>query len=148
VGGHGALLSHEGAEEIDRIGRADVLERHDLGQDLVARAHRVDVPSDHGPHGRLRCPLAGDDPVEIARAHGGQAVDVEDGQQHVEDVVAGDLAGGLDRDLPPPRLWRQHVVEPHDLGGRLDHDLHVGIVEVENDVAGTRGARGRRRREL
>jgi len=120
----------------------DELERHDLGDDLVRREVRAHLPPDDRLHRRLRRALTGDDPVQAAGAHRGEAVDVEDREQHREDLVARDLAHRLDRDLPAARRRREHVVETHDLGGGLDHDLHVGVVEVQHELP-----RGRARRD-
>jgi hypothetical protein len=134
MGGDAALLGHEGAEESHGVRGVYVPQRDELGQDLVAAARGIRFASDHGSDRSLGRALLRDDAIEIARLDGGQAVDVEDGQQHVEDVVGGDLPDGLDRHLPAARRGGQHVVEADDLGGGLDDHLHVGIVEVENDV--------------
>ena len=135
MGGDAALLGHEGAQEIHGIRRADVLQRNELGQDLVPAARGICLASDDRSDRGLGRAFLRDDAIEVARLDGGQAVDVEDRQQHIEDVVVGDLADGLDRHLSTACRRGQHVVEADDLGGRLDDHLHVGIVEVEHDVA-------------
>ncbi len=125
----------KGRRRIHGIRRADVLQRNELGQDLVPAARRICLASDDRSDRGLGRAFLRDDAIEVTRLDGGQAVDVEDGQQHIEDVVVGDLADGLDRHLSTACRRGQHVVEADDLGGGLDDHLHVGIVEVEHDVA-------------
>jgi hypothetical protein len=143
VRGEGALGGHERAQQRDRVLGADELEWDHLAHHLVVGQAGAHLPADDGLHGGLGGVLPKDDPVQVAGAHRGETVDVEDGEQHREDLVARDLAHRLD--FPAARRGREHVVETHDLGGGLDHDLHVGVVEVQHELPRGR-ARGRRRR--
>ena len=47
----------------------------------------------------------------------------------------------------PRAVGREHVVEAHDLGRGLDHDLHVRVVEVQHELARGRARRRTRTRE-
>jgi hypothetical protein len=136
-----ALLRHEGAQEAHGLGGVEELQRHDLGQHLVARNAGRLAP-DHRADGRLRGALAGNDPVDIARLHRGEPVDVKDRHQQREHLVAPDPADGLQRHLPAAYVGRQHVVEAGGLRHRLDDDLDVRVVEVERHLAPPRGRRG------
>src|SRR5262249_59504606 len=116
---------------------ADVGHRDDLGDDLVLAAGRIRLASDDGGQRTLAGGGQGHDLVQVAGADRGDTVDLEDGQQDVEDFVLGNPAGGLDRHLLAGHPWSDRVVEAHDLAGRLDHRLDVRIVEVQDDLAAT-----------
>ena len=144
VGRDSALGGHERAQQRDRVLRAV----NWSGMSCVTtssggRPGRCLRPTMVRPASAAR--PRGDDPVQVAGPHRGQAVDVEDREQHREDVVARDAPGGLHRDLLAARARRQDVVEDHDLARGLEHDLDVGIVEVEDDEL-ARGWADRRRR--
>ena len=126
----------------DPVGRG-VLERHDLGDQLVVAARRVGLAADDRRQRALADRRGRQNLVEVARANGGHAVDLEHGQQDVEDLVLRDPARSLDGDLLAGHARSDRVVEPGDLAGRLDNGLDVGVVEVENDLS----ARARRRRD-
>ncbi len=151
IGVQGALSRHERAKQVHRIGSADELERRDQGDHLIARDVGLDLVTYHCQGRRRWRSLLRDDPVDAARLHGGQAVDVEDREQHGEDVFDRDPTRRLDRHLLAAHLGREHVVEHHQLARGLEHDLEIGIVEVEHhEPAGRRrsGLRGRLSRHL
>src|SRR5215468_3093170 len=66
VQAHRALTRHEGTQEVHRVLRADVLEAHDLGDELVAGTRRIDFGAHHGADGRLGSALARDDAVHVS----------------------------------------------------------------------------------
>jgi hypothetical protein len=138
---HGALGRHEGPQQIGRIDGPDVLELHDLRQDLGVTGSGIGGAADNGLEGDLGHPFPRDDPIEIPRAHGREPIDIQDSEQHVERVIGGDLPHGLNRHLPTSNVRSEHIVEPDDLGHGLDDDFDVGIVEVQDD----RPRGGRRR---
>ncbi len=140
------LPGHERTQQVHCVGRAHELERCDQGDDLIARDARLDLVTDDRQGRRLRRSLLRDDPVDAARLDGGQTVDVEDREEQGEDVFHGDPARGLDRHLLAAHLGREHVVEHHQLARGLEHDLEIGVVEVEHDETAGRwgpGLRGR-----
>ena len=137
-----ASLDERPEGDRDPVGRG-VLEGHDLGDQLVVAARGVCLAADHRGQRALADRRGRQDLVEVARANGGHAVDLEDGQEDVEDLVLRDPARGLDGDLLAGHARPDRVVEPGDLAGRLDHGLDVGVVEVEHDLP----ARARRRRD-
>ena len=114
--------------------RRRVLERDDLRDHLVVTPGGVRLGADDGGKRPLARRGRRQDLVEIPRAHGRHAVDLEHREEDVEDLVLRDASRGLDRDLLPRDPGPDRVVEPRDLARRLDDGLDVGIVEVENDL--------------
>jgi hypothetical protein len=135
LGRDATLLGHERPKQLGCIGGREILQGQDLGDHLVGRERGIHLSTHDDLRRRLGSPFLGNDPVERAGAHGGQAVDVEDRQEEPEHFVTGHPSYRLHGDLPAPRGRRDHVVESHDLGGRLDHDFHIGAVEVEHHEA-------------
>ncbi len=119
-----------------------------MSDHLVVAPGGVRLGADDGGERALARGRRRHDLVEIARADGRHAVDLEHRQQDVEDLVLRDPPRRLDRDLLPGDPGTDRVVEPRDLACRLDDGFDVGVVEVENDLpagAGrSDGTRGRR----
>ena len=137
-----ALRRHERPQQVQHVGRAGELQRDELGDHLVARHTGVELGADDGPRRCLDRALLGDDPPHVAGLHGGEAVDVEDREEDGEDVVHRNAPGGLDGHLLAPRPRSQDVVEDQQFARRLQDDLDVGIVEVEDDEPARRLGRG------
>ena len=119
---------------------------HDLRDDLVTGARGIRGGAHDGGHRPLARALDRHDLVEVAGAHGGDPVHLEDRQQDAEDVLLGDPPRRLHGDLLARHARSQHVVEAHDLAGGVDDRLDVGVVEVEHDEPAALGRRDRRRR--
>ena len=145
VGADRALGGDVGAQERGRVGGTEILQRHDLGDDLAACRIGSGLAAHHGAQGRLRRALASDDAIDVVGLDRGEPVRVEDGQQEVQDLFTWDLAHRLQGHLPAAHVRSEDVVEARDLGGRLHHHLDVRVVEVEHDhawrIGGGRGSR-------
>ena len=138
-----AALDERPERRRDPVSR-DVLERYDLRDQLVVAPGGIRLGADDGGQRTLADRLRRQDLVEVAGADGRDAVDLEHGQEDVEDLVLRDPARGLDRDLLPGDARADRVVEPGDLARRLDDGLDVGVVEVEDDLAPGSGRWGDR----
>ena len=157
VGEHVAARRDEGLEDVHHLVGRDVLHRHHLdGERVLLREARLRGPGarDDGPRLRLG---DGQDLVDVAHLHGGDAVVAQDLVQERPEVLARDLARRADGDLAlDARVDR--VADAERGGEAVDHLADVGALEVEDHrlflaergLAGrlVGGARRRRRRVL
>ena len=136
-----AALRHQRAQDLDQFVGRDMLDRNDLGDQLVGGMLAVAIE-------RRRTVLLGHrlghDLDHAALLDRGVAVHAQDREEHIVDFVRLHRLGRNDRDLAL-HVRTEDEVLAGDLGDRGDQGLDVGILEVQRMPAiGIRRHRGLR----
>ena len=129
------LGGEQRADDLDHLLRLDILQLDDAG--LIAAVDDAE--------GRAGCQFAGvrhrHDPVGADAFDNGQAIEFEDREKDLEQLVRGQFAGGIDRDgAAHGRV--EDIVATGGLGHDLDEAAQVGVAQIELDLGRCDAGRG------
>ena len=133
VGRHMGLLWHQGAQYRNQLGGGDIFQADDFGHVFVGGVSAgIAIAYPHRGGAGI---LALYDPDHAIGAHGGVAVHLQNGQEQLVQLLAGDRLAGNHLDLA------LHGGVHHDGGARgfrheLDQLLDIGFFQVDGELLG------------
>ena len=124
-------LRHQRTQDLDEVVGCDMLDRHDLGDQLVGRMHAVAV---QGCRTILLGHGLGHDLDHAALGNGGITVHAQHRQEHIVDFIRLHRLGRNHRDLAL-HVRPEDEILAGDFRHRGDQRLDIGVLQVQGVAA-------------